>query len=163
MTYTSRTATRLALAALLAAPGAFAAQTGPAQDPGRQAFGKADADHDGTVSLPEFQALGGKEQAFRAGDGNRDQRLDYNEFVKANDGRIKTGQYLDDTTITAKIKALLLKDEQVKGLDVSVKTLAGEVQLSGWVDSPAQIARAGKIAASVAGVKTVRNDLQIKG
>jgi hyperosmotically inducible protein len=121
------------------------------------------------ISLKEFQAPGGQEQAFIEGDVNRDKRLDNDEYFKAiaanerpSNDRVKAGEYVDDAMITAKVKALLLKDEGVKGLEVNVETHKGTVQLSGWVNTPAQMAQAEKIARSVEGVKEVSNDLQIK-
>ncbi|MHB1143548.1 MAG: BON domain-containing protein [Thiobacillus sp.] len=127
-------------------------------------FKSADKNGDGMVSQEEFVAQGGHEQAFREGDANRDSRLTNDEYTKAsaNNDRIKAGKYVDDAWITAKIKTLLLKDEGVKGLAVNVETHQGAVQLSGWVNTPDQIARAEKIALGVEGVKGVRNDLLIK-
>jgi hyperosmotically inducible protein len=81
--------------------------------------------------------------------------------TSANNDRIKAAN-IDDAWISAKVKALLLKDEGVKGLDVNVETHKGTVQLAGWVNSPAQIAQAEAIAGSVEGVKGVKNDLQVK-
>jgi len=132
--------------------------------PATPSFKAYDGNGDGTISLEEFQAQGGQEQAFREGDANRDQRLNSDEFIKAsaNNDRIKAGKYVDDAWITAKVKALLLKDEGAKGLGVNVKTHKGTVQLSGWVKNEAQIAQAEKIAHSVEGVKGVKNDLRIK-
>ena len=128
--------------------------------PGFKAF---DSNGDGSVSLQEFTAQGGQEQAFRAGDANRDSSLNRDEFVKAsaNNDRIKAGKYVDDAWITAKAKALLLKDEGVKGLDVNVETHQGTVRLSGWVNNPMQIAQAEKIVRSVEGVTGVKNDLMV--
>lgn len=127
-------------------------------------FKSADGNGDGMVSLEEFVEQGGQEQAFREGDANRDSRLNSEEYTKAraNNDRIKAGKYIDDAWVTAKIKALLLKDEGVKGLAVNVETRQGAVQLSGWVNTPAQIVRAEKIALGVDGVKAVRNDLLVK-
>ena len=127
-------------------------------------FKSADSNGDGMVSLEEFAAQGGHEQAFREGDANRDSRLSSDEYAKSNahNDRIKAGKYVDDAWITAKVKTLLLKDEGVKGLAVNVETHQGAVQLSGWVNTPDQIVRAEKIALGVEGVKGVRNDLLIK-
>lgn len=72
------------------------------------------------------------------------------------------GVTVDDSIITAKIKAAMLSDDQIKALDVSVETRKGVVQLSGWVDTPAQIEKAGRIAAGVAGVVSVDNQLKVK-
>lgn len=150
----------LTLACALNALAATPALAGPAM-PG---FKTVDGNGDGMVSLEEFQAQGGHEQAFREGDANRDTHLDSSEYVMAvaNNDRLKAGKYVDDALITAKIKTLLLKDEGVQGLDVNVETHKGTVQLSGWVSSPDQVARAEKIALGVVGVKGVRNDLQVK-
>jgi len=73
-----------------------------------------------------------------------------------------TGQYVDDTVITTKVKSALLHDESVKSLAVSVETAKGVVQLSGFVNTAAQKSAAGEDAAAVKGVKSVRNDLIVK-
>ena len=127
-------------------------------------FLATDSNGDNLVSLEEFQAKGGLDQAFHEGDANRDRRLDSDEYTKAvsNSDRLKAEKYTDDAWITAKVKTLLLKDDAVKGLDVNVETHKGTVQLAGWVNSPAQIAQAEKIARSVEGVKDVKNDLMVK-
>ena len=73
-----------------------------------------------------------------------------------------TGQYLDDATVTAKVKADLIKDDSVKATDIKVETSAGVVQLSGFVGSEAVRKRAEQLAQSIAGVKSVRNDLSVQ-
>ncbi|MDP1645704.1 MAG: BON domain-containing protein [Thiobacillus sp.] len=150
---------KLALAGVLSAASASALATSAM--PGFKTY---DSNGDGKISLEEFKAQGGQEQAFREGDANRDNRLNSDEYVKAiaNNERVKAGKYVDDAWITAKVKALLLKDEGVKGLSVNVETHKGTVQLAGWVNSPAQIAQAEAIARSVEGVKGISNDLQVK-
>ena len=73
-----------------------------------------------------------------------------------------TGQYLDDATVTAKVKADLIKDDAVKSTDIRVETSSGVVQLSGFVGSDAIRQRAEQLAHSVDGVKSVRNDLEVQ-
>jgi hyperosmotically inducible protein len=128
-------------------------------------FKAADSNGDGMVSMVEYAAQGGQAQAFQEGDINDDSRLSSDEYAKAiaNQDRIQAGKFADDAWITAKVKALLLKDEGIKGLAVKVDTHKGTVQLSGWVNSPEQITQAEKIARSVKGVKGVRNDIIVKG
>ena len=72
------------------------------------------------------------------------------------------GQRMDDTTVTAKVKAALLADPDVKGMAVQVETLRGEVQLSGFVDSQTQARRAVDIAQRVEGVDRVINKMSVK-
>jgi osmotically-inducible protein OsmY len=74
----------------------------------------------------------------------------------------QTGEYLDDKVVTTKVKAALLKDPEVKGLQVNVETFNGVVQLSGFVDKPEQIPRAAEVAKGVEGVKSVKNDLHLR-
>lgn len=73
-----------------------------------------------------------------------------------------TGEYIDDSVITTKVKALLAKDEGLKTFQISVETYKGVVQLGGFVDSQADIDKAAKIAASVEGVVSVKNNILLK-
>jgi hyperosmotically inducible protein len=73
-----------------------------------------------------------------------------------------TGQYVDDTTITTKVKAALLGDDAVKSFEISVQTVKGVVQLSGFVDNSDQKSAAEKDASAVNGVRDVKNDLILK-
>jgi osmotically-inducible protein OsmY len=73
-----------------------------------------------------------------------------------------TGEYIDDKVVTAKVKAALLNDPEVKVLQVNVETYNGVVQLSGFVDKPEHIARAAEVAKGVGGVKSVKNDLVVR-
>jgi hyperosmotically inducible periplasmic protein len=73
-----------------------------------------------------------------------------------------TGEYVDDKAITAKVKAEFVRDELVKALDVNVDTFKGVVQLSGFVDTQAQKERAAQIAATVNGVREVKNNVTVK-
>lgn len=76
--------------------------------------------------------------------------------------RESTGEFVDDSTITAKVKAAFLKDDTVKTFDVSVETFKGVVQLSGFVDTSTQKRRAGQIAAGITGVRDVKNNITVK-
>lgn len=76
--------------------------------------------------------------------------------------RESTGQYVDDSVITTKVKYAIAQDPQLKLREVNVETFKGRVQLSGFVSSQADIARATEIARSVTGVKSVANDLRLK-
>lgn len=73
-----------------------------------------------------------------------------------------TGQYVDDTSITTKVKSALLGDDSVKSFEIKVETVKGVVQLSGFVDTSAQKYAAEKDASGVAGVKSVQNSLIVK-
>ena len=73
-----------------------------------------------------------------------------------------TGQYIDDSVITTKVKAAIFDEETLKTLQINVKTFKGVVQLSGFVDSVQSVAKAGEVAGSVNGVVSVKNDLVVK-
>ena len=73
-----------------------------------------------------------------------------------------TGEYVDDSVITTKVKGLLANDDFFKSFQISVETYKGIVQLSGFVNSKQAVDKAGQIARSVQGVKSVRNDLIVK-
>ena len=73
-----------------------------------------------------------------------------------------TGEYIDDSSITAKVKAAIVNEPSLKVFQINVETFKGEVQLSGFVDSAQNIRRAGEVARSVHGVRSVKNDLIVK-
>jgi osmotically-inducible protein OsmY len=73
-----------------------------------------------------------------------------------------TGEYIDDSVITAKIKTQLATDDLLKSFQIRVESRKGIVQLSGFVDSQSTIDKAGQIARGVEGVKSVKNDLIVK-
>jgi hyperosmotically inducible protein len=73
-----------------------------------------------------------------------------------------TGEVIDDSTITTKVKAKLFVDDQLSGFAISVKTFEGEVTLTGAVKSAEQKEQATDIAQSVSGVRSVNNLLKIK-
>jgi len=73
-----------------------------------------------------------------------------------------TGEYVDDSVITTKVKSSLASDDFLKSFEITVETYKGIVQLSGFVDSQKAIDKAGEIARSVKGVKSVKNNLNVK-
>lgn len=148
-----------ALFAAVGLPAAFAAGGEPS-DP---KFNRLDTNRDGYLSREEAKA-GGMDKAFVEADDNRDGKLDAAEFIKAEaiHERSVAGRFVDDSVITARVKAALLRDPNVSGLAVSVETHKGTVVLSGFVDSDGQQRRAQEIAAGVPGVVNVKNALLVK-
>lgn len=73
-----------------------------------------------------------------------------------------TGQYVDDSVITTKVKTAIFNESTLKSLQISVKTYNGVVQLSGFVDTAQSVSKAGEVAGRIDGVKEVKNDLVIK-
>jgi len=73
-----------------------------------------------------------------------------------------TGQYVDDSAITTKVKAAIFNEPTLKSAEINVETFKGRVQLSGFVTSRANIERAVVIAQGVSGVTSVANDMRIK-
>ena len=76
--------------------------------------------------------------------------------------RESTGEYIDDSTITTKVKAKFAKDPVVSAMQVKVETFKGVVQLSGFVDSQEQADRAVQLARDVKGVQEVKNNISVK-
>lgn len=73
-----------------------------------------------------------------------------------------SGQYIDDSAITTKVKAALLRDPQVSGLAINVDTFKGTVQLSGFANSELERRQAAALAKSVEGVTAVQNRISLK-
>jgi osmotically-inducible protein OsmY len=73
-----------------------------------------------------------------------------------------TGQYVDDSAITTKVKTAILQEPGLKSSEINVETFKGVVQLSGFVSSRDDIQSAVKVASSVGGVKSVKNEMQLK-
>jgi len=73
-----------------------------------------------------------------------------------------TGQYVDDTAITTKVKAAILAEDSLKSSEINVESFKGTVQLSGFVRSQANINEAVAVARGVSGVVNVKNDMQLK-
>jgi hyperosmotically inducible protein len=150
--------------AVFISPVSYADPDAAATIPLNQEFRKLDANRDGYISRDEAAGLRNFAPAFDEADENRDGRLDRDEFTKAQAiyDRSRAVAYLGDSVITAKIKAALVQDLNVKSFDVSVTTNKGVVILSGFVTSEKQAQRAQEIANSVAGVKSVKSALAVK-
>jgi hyperosmotically inducible protein len=73
-----------------------------------------------------------------------------------------TGEYVDDTVITTKVKAAIFNEASLKSAEINVETFKGVVQLSGFVSSQASINRAAEVARGVTGVTRVKNDMRLK-
>jgi len=73
-----------------------------------------------------------------------------------------TGEYVDDAVITTKVKAAIFNEPTLKSTEINVETFKGVVQLSGFVNSQADISKAVEVARSVKGVKSVKNDMRLK-
>jgi len=73
-----------------------------------------------------------------------------------------TGQYVDDSVITTRVKAAIFDETTLKTLQINVKTYQGVVQLSGFVDSAQSASKAGEVAGRVENVRSVKNDLLVK-
>lgn len=73
-----------------------------------------------------------------------------------------TGEYIDDASITTKVKSEMIADEHVSAAHIDVKTIRGVVYLTGSADTRAEANKATEIANGVSGVKSVENDIQIK-
>jgi osmotically-inducible protein OsmY len=76
--------------------------------------------------------------------------------------RESTGEYLDDSAITAKVKAAFVNDPTLKATEINVETFKGDVQLSGFVAQPQDAQHAAEVARGVKGVTSVKNDIRVK-
>ncbi|MES2150202.1 MAG: BON domain-containing protein [Pseudomonadota bacterium] len=73
-----------------------------------------------------------------------------------------TGEYVDDTVITAKVKASIFNEPTLKSAEINVETFKGDVQLSGFVSNTESASKAVEIARGVKGVTSVKNDMRVK-
>lgn len=76
--------------------------------------------------------------------------------------RESTGEYLDDTAITTRVKTAIFNEPTLKVLQINVETYKNVVQLSGFVNSGAEMNKAVEVARSVRGVASVKNDLRLR-
>ncbi len=73
-----------------------------------------------------------------------------------------TGEYIDDSVITTKVKAAIFNEATLKVAQINVETFKGVVQLSGFVNSQAAVNKAVEVTRTVKGVRSVKNDLMVK-
>lgn len=128
-------------------------------------FQRLDGNRDGVISRQEAAMERDFARAFRTADGDHNGRLSGAEYLKASavHARVRANGYAEDTKITAKVKAALLADQVVPGLDISVKTREGVVLLSGFIASPREAERARLLTTRVAGVREVHTQLVVQG
>lgn len=73
-----------------------------------------------------------------------------------------TGEYIDDTAITTRVKEAIFRDPSLKSSEINVETFKGTVQLSGFVRSKKDMDKAIGIARAIKGVQSVKNDMRSK-
>lgn len=130
---------------------------GPATRPD---FALLDRNHDGYITRVEAQGEREIVKRFAQFDANRDRRLSPEEYAKAKEDNERRA--LRDALITARVKAALLAEKGIPSLGISVDTYEGKVQLTGFVPSPDLASRAGRVTATVNGVRTVDNNIAVK-
>lgn len=162
-----------ALAGVLAWPclinQAFAGNAGSAdtvtQSPLEMEFKKLDVNRDDHLSREELARDKDFAGNFERADTNGDGTLvadEYGNFKSAAQQK-RLELFLEDSAVTARVKAELVKDTGVKALNISVETYKGEVILSGFVENDDQLRRVVEIASGVRGVQAVKSGLSVKG
>jgi len=144
---------------------AFGTEEDQAQTPLYSEFKKLDKNSDGKLTRNESVRDHDIGPNFDKADKDKNDVLSPQEYSEYKSGmqQARVESFLDDSSVTAKVKAELLKDEGMKALAIKVQTHHGQVILSGFVDTEAQARRAVEIASSVRGVLSVKNSLVVKG
>ncbi|HJY76283.1 MAG TPA: BON domain-containing protein [Burkholderiales bacterium] len=141
--------------------GAWGQYTGEASQAAvRTDFVALDRNRDGYISKVEALANPEVQKRFAAFDADKDGRLSEAEYAAAmedNDKRI-----VQDSVITARVKAALLAERGISSLSISVETYEGGVQLKGFVNAAEIVSRVGRITAGVTGVRTVHNNISVR-
>lgn len=155
---------RIALVALASAVATAGVHAGDEARQPSKLFLQLDVNHDAYVSRSEAAGVPAIGRAFADADDNRDGKLSADEFVKAESiqQRNEMVQFAADSVITAKVKAALIMDLELKAFDVSVQTEHGRVLLSGVADDRNQAQHAAQLASAVSGVERVENALKPK-
>ena len=132
----------------------------PGGGPRAADFAKLDRNADGFVS--RIEALGDPEvhKRFVQFDANKDRQLSLAEYLSVREDNDKRAQR--DAALTARVKAALLAERGLPWTAISVESYEGGVHLSGFVPAPDMASRAGRVTASISGVRTVHNNLVVK-
>lgn len=157
-------ATHTVIALALAAGFGMSAAVAQEKQMPSQRFLQFDKDRNGFITKDEVKGTRWFEQSFDMGDDNKDGKLDQAEFIKADSiqDRMAGGNYVSDTVLKTKIKAVLLKERGLKSRDLDVEVVGGEVLLSGFIRNEDQRNLALKAATSVKGVAGVRDAMVVK-
>lgn len=152
----------ITLLLLVLSAGALAQNGGEATTlPGpRSDFLLLDRNHDGYISKVEALANQEVQKRFASFDMDKDGLLSEAEYAMAMEDNEK--RILRDSLITARVKAALLAEKGIPSLSISVETYEGRVQLTGFVRVADIASRAGRVTASVSGVRTVHNNIAVK-
>ena len=126
----------------------------------RADFTALDRNKDGYLS--RLEAAGDREvgKRFATFDTDGDGRLSEAEYGLAKEDNEK--RILRDAVLSARVKAALLAEKGIPSLSISVDSYEGQVLLSGFVGSPEIVSRAGRVTATVSGVRTVHNNIAVK-
>jgi osmotically-inducible protein OsmY len=73
-----------------------------------------------------------------------------------------TGEYVEDSVLTGRVKAAILAEPSLRSMEINVETFKGRVQLSGFVNSQADIDRTVAMVRGMSGVSSVKNDMRLK-
>ena len=127
-------------------------------------FQGLDKNGDGFLSRSETSSIRDFGPAFDKADANHDGRLTLEEFANADaiHGRQVAFKYIDDAGLTAKVKAALIEEPGLKSNDISVETYKGRVLLSGFVEDEGQRKTALGVASRVHGVQAVKDGMSVK-
>jgi hyperosmotically inducible protein len=145
---------------MTASAAAWAQYTGEAPSGPRVDFLQLDRNRDGYISKVEALANPEVQKRFAVFDADKDARLSEAEYLAAMEDNQK--RILEDSVITARVKAALLAEKGIPSLSISVETYEGIVRLTGFVKAADIVSRAGRVTAGVAGVRTVNNNIAVR-